>query len=311
MSSSLGKDAKNPDADFLSSIELLIMDQTDALLMQNWEHMLFLMNHINQSPKDGHGCDFSRVRMWYLEDQAKYLRQTLIFTPFISPDINALFNRHMHNVLGGKLKITAPADGSVLATGLPVSQTFARFDSPSPQADPDARFKFFTATVVPWILRLPRPPEGGQGILLFVPSYFDFVRLRNYLATNPTVTNVSFASISENQSPADPEVRRARSHFLTGKISLLLYTGRAHHFWRYLIKGVKRVVIYQLPDNPVFYQEVTGGFLGASVAAGRIAPHEGRVRCLFSRWDVLRLVGIVGTDRVAGMLRKGDTFDFV
>lgn len=42
---------KKRDYDFLSSIELLIMDQTELFLMQNWEHVLHLMKNMNLQPK--------------------------------------------------------------------------------------------------------------------------------------------------------------------------------------------------------------------------------------------------------------------
>ncbi|CAH1992896.1 unnamed protein product [Acanthoscelides obtectus] len=48
------------DYDFLASIELLIFDQTEIFLMQNWDHVLHIMNHIHLQPKESHGTDFSR-----------------------------------------------------------------------------------------------------------------------------------------------------------------------------------------------------------------------------------------------------------
>jgi U3 small nucleolar RNA-associated protein 25 len=301
---------KKKDYDYLSSIEIVVVDQTDALLMQNWDHVTFVMQHLNLSPKEAHGCDFSRVRMWYLDDNAKHLRQTIVLSSFITPEINSLFSKYMMNV-SGKIKYQANYDGSMLTTGLPLKQTFARYHSSNIQSDPDTRFKFFTSTVVPWMLRQPRPAEGGLGILIFIPSYFDFVRVKNYFQTSPTVSSLSFATVTENKSPAEPETRRARSHFLTGKSSVMLYTGRAHHFYRYMMKGVKSVVMYQLPDNPLFYREIVAGFLGASVTTGRISGEEGSVRAMFSKWDALRLERIVGTERLRTMLGAGDTFDFI
>jgi U3 small nucleolar RNA-associated protein 25 len=301
---------KKTDYDFLSSIEVVIMDQTDALLMQNWDHVAHIMSNLNLSPKESHGCDFSRVRMWYLDDNAKYVRQTIVLSSYITPEMNSLFNNHMNNV-SGKIKYMPSHDGSILATGLRIKQSFSRFQSRSVQKEPEERFAFFTSTIVPWILRLPRPSDGAQGILIFIPSYFDIVRIRNYFSTSTAVSSIAFGTLSEGNSPAEPEVRRARSHFLSGKHSVLLYSGRAHHFYRYLIKGVKNVVIYQLPDNPLFYKEVVGGFLGATVTAGNIAAEEAKVRVLFSKWDALKLERIAGSERVSTMLTSGDTFDFV
>lgn len=303
---------KGGDYDFLSSIELAIIDQADALLMQNWDHVTTIFSHLNLQPREAHGCDFSRVRPWYLDGHAKYLRQTLIFSAFITPELNALFSQHCHNVYG-KLKFAPEYPGAILSitqSGLQIKQTFSRFVSTSLSGDPEQRFKFFTSSIVPSLTRYPTPPDGARGILIFIPSYFDFVRVRNYFATSSATQNISFGAISENGTPQDKEVRRARSHFLSGRHAVLLYSGRAHHFFRYRLRGVKKLVCYGLPDNDVYYQELVG-MMGRSVEDGRVGAGEGAVRALFSRYDALKLERVVGSSRIGSMLKsKSDTFQF-
>jgi U3 small nucleolar RNA-associated protein 25 len=60
-------DGVHRNADFLSSIEILIVDQMDALMMQNWDHVQFVMSHLNQLPKESRDTDFSRIKPWYLD----------------------------------------------------------------------------------------------------------------------------------------------------------------------------------------------------------------------------------------------------
>ncbi|KAK4496140.1 hypothetical protein PRZ48_012119 [Zasmidium cellare] len=304
------EDSKKRDHDFLSSIEVCIVDQADAMQMQDWTNVEVVFSHLNLELKETHGCDFSRVRNWYLDGNAKYLRQTILFSAYLTPEMNRLHNTSMLNI-AGKAKITPTYPGTINDTsGLGIKQTFLRFDSPSPPSDPDARFKFFTTAILPSLLRLPKPSDNAQGILIFIPSYFDFLRLRNFFATSTQTQNISFGAIHDYSDVSSQ--RRARSHFLSGRHSFLLYTQRAHHFFRLKLKGVKRVVMYGVPDHAVFYRELVEGFLGTSVNEGRVDPVEAGVRAVFGKWDGLRMERVVGSARVKGMLGGvGDTFDFV
>ena len=319
-----------PNADFLSSVELVIVDHANALLMQNWLHVDFLFAQLNLEPKESHGCDFSRVRHWCLNGEAKYYRQTIVLSDFLTPEINSLYTKKMLN-WNGKTKLTPPYTGAIVdvinnIALLPsgnnmggISQTFIRINSPDPSSDADVRFSTFVSTILPSALRSTsgktrRPRHSSTqnaGILVFIPVYHDLVRLRNHLSTSTLFSHLSFATLSEYASVSDAS--RARSHFQSGRHSILLYSERAHHFRRYRIRGVKQVLFYGVPENPLFWGEIAG-LLGLR-ARNNVRDSDGdrvgstatnQVKSLFSRWDVLKLERIVGSDRVGKMFGKGD-----
>ena len=306
------EDGKAHDADFLSSIEITIMDHASALQMQNWQHVDYVFSQLNQLPKESHGCDFSRVKNSYLDGHAKYLRQTIILSAYLTPEINSLVSSHLHNV-AGRVRYVPNYKGVMLEVSnklpIPVTQTFLKFECPSPLNDGNARFKHFTTTIVPQLIR---DKDNQTGVLLFIPNYADFTQVRNHLSNSREGTTISFGSISEYSLVKD--VSRARSHFANGRHSVLLYSERAHHYFRYRIRGVRKVIFYGIPENPVFWTEIIG-LLGLEVGSSESSDMavKGGVRALFSRWDALKLERVVGSDRVGRLMseRIGDTFDFV
>ena len=300
------KGKKKMDFDFLSSIELVVMDQADALLMQNWEHVEFIFEHLNLHPREAHDYDIGRVRNWYLENLSKHFRQTIVLSAYNTPELSELMRSHCQN-WAGKLRLQPEYSGEIQRLGVKVRQTFSRFASPSVDTDPDARFSYFVAAIVPYLVKRAKDITG---VLIFIPSYLDFVRVRNFFATSPSLANITFGTISEYADV--PEASRARSHFLNGRHRVLLYTERAHHFRRNQIKGVKSIIMYALPDNPLFYREIAGGYLAKSEQDMSLEAGQGSVRVMFSKYDAMKLERVVGSQRVGKMLaERGDTFDFV
>jgi len=93
----------------------------DTLLMQNWDHIEHIFKHLNLIPKDPHGCDFGRVRNWYLDTNAKYFGRTLVLGGFVTPEMMKLFNQSMLNA-AGKVKTQAQYAGSMVDLGVQVRQ---------------------------------------------------------------------------------------------------------------------------------------------------------------------------------------------
>lgn len=287
-------DKKKRQDDFLSSIEITIFDQLHSIEFQNMAHVISIFDHLNKIPEEQHDTDFGRVRMWYINEQAKLLRQTMIFTKYVSPTANALINNRCRNWSGRwkNNRLITQELSSIGQLGLKVRQIFQRIDlgGASIVDEPDYRFKYFTSVIIPSIVKSTGYEDG---ILIYISDYADFIRARNYLREKTTIL---FGDINEYSD--QKQLNSNRSLFQQGRTKVLLYTERLHHFRRYEIKGVKSVIFYQPPTNPEFYSEVVR-FIGKSAFLGNTDLNISTVRCIYSKLDGFSLERIVGTRRAA------------
>ncbi|KAF0302899.1 Digestive organ expansion factor [Amphibalanus amphitrite] len=263
-----------------------------GLQMQNWEHVLHMLDHLHLQPRDSHGVDFSRVRYWTLNGWQKLYRQTLVFSALPTPEINALVSRHCHNYAGRVVVQNPELVGSIQQVVTQVPQAFQRFWSESLASEPDERFQFFLDKI------LPQYRDGQMShTMLLVPSYFDFVRIRNHFIKE----TVNFVQCCEYTK--DGRVSRARDMFFHGKRHILLYTERFHFFRRYRIKGIRHVIFYGLPLYPQIYSEIMN-LMQDMYQNRRAARNSGGMTCtvLFSRFDRLKLARVVGAERAAAMI---------
>jgi U3 small nucleolar RNA-associated protein 25 len=138
---------KKRDFDFLSSVEVVMMMSAHAMLMQNWEHVEVVMDALNHVPKkQPKKCDFSRVRPWALEGLYKHFRQLIVVSDIPSPELNALYSRHMHSYRG-RLKFHREVAGVLPHVIHQVKQVFKRIPGCTLENVDDQRFDFFCSKV--------------------------------------------------------------------------------------------------------------------------------------------------------------------
>ncbi|KAK8916615.1 hypothetical protein KSP39_PZI023346 [Platanthera zijinensis] len=77
---------KEKDVDYLSSIEVMIIDHADVIDMQNLSHVNTVIEHLNCIPSKQHGTDMMRIKKWYLEGHAPFYRQTIFLGSYLTPE---------------------------------------------------------------------------------------------------------------------------------------------------------------------------------------------------------------------------------
>uniref|UniRef100_A0A336MKR4 CSON002566 protein n=1 Tax=Culicoides sonorensis TaxID=179676 RepID=A0A336MKR4_CULSO len=287
---------KDRDFDFLSSIEILIMDQAEIFYAQNWEHVLHFLDHLHLKPEKMLNTDFSRIRSWVLSGLSKFYCQTLLFTSHELPEFRSLYNNRMVNYRGKVRTINAIETGTIRHVTVNVPQIFQRIEVTSFENSFDERFNYFTKIVLPQY----KSPTMAH-CLVYVPSYFDYVRLRNYFKKE----EVSFVQISEYSK--DEKVARARDMFFHSSAHFLLYSERAHFFKRTRLKGIRNIIMYAPPAWPNFYSEILNLMHENYQNSRDGCENSMSVTLLYTKYDLMQVSAIVGSERAAKMAKVGKT----
>ncbi|XP_068227770.1 U3 small nucleolar RNA-associated protein 25 homolog [Palaemon carinicauda] len=283
------------ETDFLTSIEMLIIDQADVLMMQNWEHLLVLMEVLNKPPHDIHklNTDITRIRMWTLDGHSSLYRQTLFFSATNIDHGRALVNK-CKNFTGRVQVLNYVKDGSVQEVVVPAELVMIRVTG---MRDPDSRFNYFVKEVLPQYQANRR-----MGILVYIPDYCDYVRLVKYLKEDG---GTSFSSINEYMAGEMHKLAKIRSLFFDGKRQFLLYTERFHFYRRYRIKGVRHVIFYDLPTYPHFFSEICNLMVDGNQNRRTQKKHIGSntVSVLYQQSDLTKVVGVLGSQRAGEIVK--------
>uniref|UniRef100_A0A182PLN0 U3 small nucleolar RNA-associated protein 25 homolog n=1 Tax=Anopheles epiroticus TaxID=199890 RepID=A0A182PLN0_9DIPT len=288
------KGERDRDYDFLASIELLIIDQADVCYAQNWDHLLHVMEHLHHQPKSTEYTEFSRVREWCLSGWSKFYRQSILLSAFELPDFRSLYNKHFHNYRGKVRTIrSVQQTGTIRQVVVPVPQNFQRIDTSTLDGAGAARFAHFVNVILPQARNVTM-----ARCMIYVPSYFDYVRLRNHFKQE----DISFTQICE-YTP-DAKIARARDMFFHGSKHFLLYSERAHFFRRHRIRGVRHLILYGPPVFPQFYPELVNLMMKENQN-----PRDGvedasmTVTVLYTRYDSYQLMEMMGIERANAMIK--------
>lgn len=303
--------------DFLTSIEVCVVDSVSLMLMQNVEHLRHVVRALNVQPKEAPNADFGRIREWNLAFLGAYFRQTIVFAHGMEPALNHLVTKCCKNKDGlvKYVKLYDPADGSAsISRVVPqIKQIFQRVDldvgagrALSAKDEVEIRFKYFKKHVFEPLLDHPK-----KHVLIFIPSYFDYVRVRNLF--NDSMNKKLIRSVQCCEYTTNKQVSRARTSFFHGKAHVMLFTERFHFYHQYQIRGVHQLIWYGLPQAGAFYSEMLnmlgdtttsssenhGAEEDAVDVAGALESRSSIA--LFTRLDLFRMQRIVGNKRAERM----------
>jgi U3 small nucleolar RNA-associated protein 25 len=261
---------------------------------------------LNEQPRCSTAIDYSRVRPYHLhEGQSQHWRQLIVTSSFVDPMILSLFKRHAKSLAGSvrlRRKALDASEASIARVVLPTRQVFQRIPTHSLADHASDRVRYFCGSVLPEIAR-----QKQKHTLVFIPSYFDFVSVRNAMLKR----EVDFVSVTEYSRVS--EVSRGRARFLQGRKPIMLYTGRAHFFHRHAIKGARHLIFLGLPEYAEFYSGLVNSLSSVSDGDGDVTmtgTHEASCLVLFTKYEGHALERIVGGQNGSRML-QGDTSTFL
>ena len=245
--------------DFLSSIEIFLMDFSEVFIYQNIEHLNEILSFINKQPKNNQNIvDINRIKGNYANNFGEFLRQNIIVSHFKSLDIDLSINDICKNI-NGKVLFDGPYENQPELIKKEFSETYNYMNSKNYEIryefkilrdlkgedDFDEKFKYFTKNIWQNLYE-----SFEKHTIIFISSTFDYLRLKSFFKQK----SKSVCYISEDTDKKDWQ--RNRLYFENGKYKFLLYNERAHIYKKINLKFAKNIFFYSLPEDPKVFNDL-------------------------------------------------------
>jgi len=246
--------------DFLSSIEILLLDFSEVFIYQNLEHLNEILSFINKIPKNNQNIvNINRIKDNYSNNYGNLLRQSIIISHFKCLDLDILLNDYCNNI-NGKILINENCinqidkikkDFSEKYPNASIKDIEIRFEfkilnNLKGDDDYDDKFNYFTKNIWKNLYE-----SFDRHTIIFVSSTFDYLRLKSFFKQK----SQAVCFISEDTDKKDWQ--RNRLFFEQGKFKFLLYDERAHVYKKINLKFAKNIFFYSLPEDPkIFYEMI-------------------------------------------------------
>lgn len=289
------------EVDFLSSIEMLIIDRADALRMQNWEHLTNVLDVMNRKPREMRDIDIRRIRPSVAAGESRWFRQTIVLADGANADYsNILVDVVKHDDRKKEDKEEGDEEQDVTmfdirtfaatnyrgrqrylvqypsALNMPLARhMFHHCDCNKASQRHQAMYEYFESVF--W----PDVGHGLEQLLILASSYGDYMKIRSLLKHEC----VNFASLCEYSSNSDLSIKRRK--FQSGEVPVMVITERFAWFRRYRMRGTKHVLFYGPPDTPI-YNEVLSWIE---------EPAQATAITMFTKYDAMQLERVVGSVR--------------
>ena len=246
--------------DFLSSIEIFLMDFSEVFIYQNMEHLNEILSFLNKSPKNNQNIvDINRIKENYANNYGEYLRQNIIISQFKCIDIDAAINDICKNI-NGKILLNGPYDNQITLLKNEFEEKYRLLSSDNyeiryefkilrdlkkDEEDFEEKFNYFTKNIWQNLYE-----SFEKHTIIFVSSTFDYMILKSFFKKK----SKSVCFISEDTDKRDWQ--RNRLFFEQGKYKFLLYDERAHVYKKINLKFAKNIFFYSLPEDPMIFNEM-------------------------------------------------------
>ena len=245
--------------DFLSSIEIFLMDFSEVFIYQNMEHLNEILSFLNKPPKNNQNIvDINRIKEVYANNYGEYLRQNIIISHFKCLDIDVSINDISKNI-NGKVLFDGPYENQTELIKKEFSEKYNNMNSKNYEIryefkilrdlkgedDYDEKFNYFTKNIWQNLYE-----SFEKHTIIFISSTFDYLRLKSFFKQK----SKSVCYISEDTDKKDWQ--RNRLYFENGKYKFLLYNERAHVYKKINLKFAKNIFFYSLPEDPKIFNEL-------------------------------------------------------